>query len=181
MAKLILLVGESGSGKDYAAFRVKQILSMYDEHVNIVQSNTTREPRYEGESTHTFLQRSDYAKDKTGGRVIADTLFHGNLYWTNKDNFDCSKNTIYIIDKEGVENFKNILDFDEVQVLYLKVSKIKRVLNMIKRGDTVKTIYERLNYDEKAFEGIEVLVGSESVFTSTESLTGYLLKELGGK
>jgi guanylate kinase len=50
MDKIICLVGPSGSGKTTVARGLEK------EGYNIIQSYTTRKPRFEGEWGHTFIE-----------------------------------------------------------------------------------------------------------------------------
>lgn len=145
---IILLVGKSGSGKNYFTKFAKENMSM-DE----VISRTTREPRYEGEDTHLFVNM-EQAKRETK-KSLAYTYYCGNHYYVLKE--DLEDKAFYVIDSRGVETFKNNCHNIPYLVVYYNVSCWKRAWRMFKRGDNIRKIIERLVNDHKDFSSMNHL------------------------
>lgn len=92
---IYLLVGRSGSGKSTVA----DILA--EKHGwKVLQSYTTRKPRFPGETGHTFVTKEEF--DVLQNKC-AYTMFSGNEYCATDDMVDDSD--VYIIDPAGVEFF----------------------------------------------------------------------------
>lgn len=141
---LFLIVGNSGSGKDYMVDKACEDFKMKK-----VISRTSREPRYEGENTHLFVSLGQALNEIDDS--IAETYYHGNYYYTIKEDFD--ETGFYIIDTKGVKSFRgNILDDFEIHTIYIKVPTIVRAYRMLKRGDGFKSMWSRLRTDRKEFK-----------------------------
>lgn len=122
-----------------------------------IQSYTTRQPRYPGETGHIFLDKSkfksfDEIKRKYPNRV-AETVFDGELYFATSEQVDeCD---IYVIDPAGITYLKDIYKGKKnIKVVRLKCSKQERVERMQKRGDADLSIYRRLANDKIMFEHV---------------------------
>lgn len=141
MKPLFLLVGESGCGKSTLADACEK------EGFSVVQSYTTRKPRYEGERGHIFVSESDMPnKDE----MAAYTYFDGNHYWTTLEQLENSD--IYIIDPAGVEFMKNVnLNSRKTCVIYIYAPEGVRKRRMKNRGDDDKSIEKRIKNDRIEF------------------------------
>jgi guanylate kinase len=96
---ILCIIGESGSGKTYMA---EYIESEYN--IPMIQSYTTREPRFEGENGHTFISLDEFNEiDKND--MIAYTCFGGNHYCCKHS--DVLKKNTYIIDEHGYSMLRN--------------------------------------------------------------------------
>ena len=71
---LFLFVGRSASGKTTVANMLER------DGYNQIQSYTTRPPRYQDETGHTFISNKEY--DKLDN-IVASTLYNGYHYWFN--------------------------------------------------------------------------------------------------
>lgn len=142
---MILLVGKSGSGKTTIAKNL--------EHYGLkqVQSYTTRKPRYKGEVGHTFITMEEYMKlpDK-----VATTYFNNQYYCATQQ--QCEDADIYVIDPHGFESFKrNYHGNKKWIVVYLDVNPFTRFVRMVKRGDSIFVVLERLIHDYRAFKNFK--------------------------
>lgn len=165
---LFLIVGPSGSGKDYMVDKACE-----DFCINKVISRTSRKPRYEGEDTHLFVSLGQALNEIDDS--IAETYYHGNYYYTIKDDFTDSG--FYIIDTKGVKSFKgNILDDFVIHTIYIKVPTIVRAYRMLKRGDSFKSMLSRLRTDRKEFkEAPQLCEYSVSNYDQLFNLLYYIL------
>lgn len=143
---LILLVGKSGSGKTTVANYLEDNYKM-----NAVQSYTTRKPRYEGETGHTFITYDEYMKLPN---KVATTYFDEHYYCATQE--QCETSYVYVIDPHGVQSFKNNYDGNKpYKIVYLDVDWFTRLKRMIKRGDSFVSAMKRIIHDRKAFEDFE--------------------------
>ena len=166
--KLYLITGQSGSGKDYYCDKLIKAKSKFSK----VISATTREPRYEGETTHRFVSVEQCEKDKEN--MVAYTFQNGIHYYTTIE--DLKPNSLYIIDPPGVEYLKGLeqkifdeTDIEEIEVIYLKVPRIVRLFNMIfRRKDSVKEALKRDKNDKQLYKGIKKKDYVDFIFNPVE-------------
>lgn len=166
--KLILFVGASGSGKSTVAGKLKEKYEW-----NIIQSCTTRKPRFEGETGHIFVDLDWYFADKNSSEIIAETYFDNNYYWATEEQYKGKGTSIYIIDPKGVKDiYKNIKDA-EILTIYFMCDRETRYRRMIKRKkqefkdildaeirnkawtNEFENISQRLKHDDEAFRIIK--------------------------
>lgn len=130
MDKIICLVGESGSGKSTIAELLEK------EGYNNIQSYTTREPRYQGEKGHIFVDKIVLNKhvvletEQKEFFRIAETEFDGNYYWTVNTQYKNKGLSVYVIDPVGIKELKKFVKDAEIVVIYLKADlevKFKRI------------------------------------------------------
>lgn len=141
---LILLVGKSGSGKTTVA----ECLEKYF-HLKMLESYTTREPRYENERGHIFITQSEYLTLKN---KLATTYFNGNYYCCTQE--QCDEADVYVIDPHGVKTFERNYKGDRKTVIvYLQIGMWMRFYRMLKRGDGFKKAVGRLWNDYNEFYG----------------------------
>ncbi len=91
---ILCIIGESGSGKTYMADYIKEKYG-----IPMIESYTTREPRYDGERGHTFISKKEFL-DINKKDMIAFTRFGGNLYCCKHS--DVQKKNTYILDERGM-------------------------------------------------------------------------------
>ena len=111
---LICIVGESGSGKTSIA---EFIENEYDIHM--IPSWTDREPRYEGEDSHTFISKEEFNEIKYED-MIAYTEFGGNRYCCLKS--DVKPMNTYVIDERGIKYLKDNFS-DDYEIISLRVTR----------------------------------------------------------
>lgn len=140
--RLILLVGKSGSGKTTIA---KYLEKHYG--LKMLESYTTRTPRYDGERGHEFVSEEFYRKPSN---KVAHTYFDGHHYWATQE--QCDVSDVYVIDPDGVKSFKmNYNSARPYVVVYLDVNPFVRFFRMVYRGDTAKKAFQRICHDHKKF------------------------------
>lgn len=136
---LFLFCGKSASGKTTIANMLES-----DGYAQ-VQSYTTRAPRYEGETGHTFITEEDYSKLDN---IVASTLYNGYHYCTTLEQIQNAD--IYVIDVPGIETL--LEHYDQlnrpIYVFYFVASVQNRILRMIDRHDSDTAIVGRLLNDE---------------------------------
>lgn len=149
---LSLFVGRSASGKTTIA----QILS--EQHgMKQVNSYTTRQPRFDGEIGHIFVNEEQF---KSLGELAAYTYYNGSHYGTTFEQLN--ESDIYVVDVPGVKSLlKKLKDDDRpIDIFYFDASVSARILRMIERGDSDTAIISRLLQDEKEdwYEQLDSLV-----------------------
>lgn len=142
--KIICLLGESGSGKTTIANR------LHEEYgYEILQSYTTRPPRYEGETGHTFINVPTYAALKN---KVATDEYNGNFYAATKEQVDNAD--IYVINSNGLKQLRENYHGKPIVAIYVDVFMEERLSRMLDRGDSVDAAFERLKYDYTDFKNI---------------------------
>ena len=137
---LYLFVGRSASGKTTIA----EILEK-DFGFKSIQSYTTRVPRYEGETGHTFISDEEFDQLE---EIIAYTEYNGHRYCCTKAQIDGSD--VYVIDIPGVETLlERYNSARPIVVLYFDTSVRTRIDRMIDRHDSDMAIVSRLYTDEE--------------------------------
>lgn len=137
---LILLVGPSGCGKTTIANYLEA------KGLKQIQSYTTRPPRYEGETGHTFVTEEEF---NNLGELVAYTEYNGNKYGVPAKMVDESR--VYVIDVPGVETLLEKYQNEDrcINILYLKSTVATRIDRMMERGDCDSAILSRLHTDEQ--------------------------------
>ncbi len=147
---LVLLVGASGSGKTSVAKELEKI------GYNVIQSYTTRQPRYEGEWGHTFINNPFISYDnkneinyiqeglnpngKSYWRKNMIAYFNsynsGHHYFATDEQVIRGKTNIYIVDSKGAEMVHEFYKDSDVEVItvYLQVDEQERRNRMINRA-----------------------------------------------
>ena len=139
---LILLVGKSGSGKTTIAEYLEKHYGM-----KMLESYTTRQPRFDGERGHEFVSYEFYLQPS---HKVAHTYFNGHHYWATQE--QCDASDVYVIDPDGVKAFRRNYCSERPYIpVYLNVSAFTRFCRMVKRGDGVKKAIERIIHDHKKF------------------------------
>ena len=146
MKNIYLIVGCSGSGKTTITEQLEQKYGLKS-----IQSYTTRKPRYDGESGHTFV--SDEEFDKLTD-MVAYTEFAGNRYCATVEQVE--NNDLYIIDPKGVDFFMESYKGSKTpKVIFISSDMTTRYERMKSRAeengseymDAVKSSLERITND----------------------------------
>lgn len=143
---LICLIGESGSGKSSVA---KKLIENYPEyHFKELKSYTTRQPRFNGEDTHTFISLDEFKNIKN---KVAYLNYKGAEYCASQKQVD--ENDIYVVDPEGYKMLRKKYCGDKVLLpIYIKTNIFIRFYRMCKRGDNINNIFIRIINDRKVFK-----------------------------
>lgn len=144
MKNIYCIVGPSGSGKTTL---VNALADKYG--YKVIESYTTRPPRYEGEVGHIFVSPEEF---KALGEMCAYTKFDGNEYGVTADLIE--QNDLYVIDPAGVDFLRQKYSGSKgVKVIGLTADVDVLKQRMKKRGDSDEKIEKRLANDAKAFQG----------------------------
>ena len=124
---IFLIVGCSGSGKTTITEQLEQKYGMKS-----IQSYTTRQPRYNGETGHIFI--SDEEFDKLTD-MVAYTEFAGNRYCATAEQVE--NNDLYIIDPKGIDFFmKSYKGSKTPKVIFISSNLTTRYERMVGRAET---------------------------------------------
>lgn len=145
MRNIYCICGRSGSGKTTLADGLEA------EEFKVIQSYTTRPPRYAGETGHTFVSPDEF---KTLGELVAYTKINGCEYGVPQKDVD--ENDIYVIDVVGIKELKEKYHGKKgICVIGLGLSEEGAASRMRRRGDSEENINKRLEHDKEAFAGVE--------------------------
>ena len=155
---VILVVAKSGAGKDYVVNKILDSNSDMvkdNSRISKVISRTTRKPRYEGEDTHLFIDAVTAHREIF--KSIAWTKFSGNYYYAMPE--DLINHGIYIIDPNGVKEFKNNSEYNKFDTIVFSITCpwYLRLIRMIKRDGLFKAV-KRIITDIKDFKDIDKYV-----------------------
>lgn len=141
----ILLIGESGCGKTTVANYLHDTYGY-----TVLESYTTRKPRYPNETGHVFITEDEYWNLPN---KVAVTLFDNAYYCATKEQVEDSD--VYIIDPIGVEMLNQLYDGNnEFIKIHLYTSPNVRLERMKQRGDSDKQCWERIINDITAFKNV---------------------------
>ena len=144
---LHLFIGPSASGKTSAANELEKL------GYKQIKSYCTRQPRYEGEDSHTFITKEEFDKLEN---IIAYTYYDGNHYCATKE--QCDEADIYVVDIPGIKTLIEKYETERpIKMWYFDVDLVIRVQRMIDRGDSDSAIVGRILTDE-AFDWYDALV-----------------------
>lgn len=103
---IVLIVGDFCVGKDVVCDMMCDYIGYnpkYDDFtVNKIQSYTTRAPRFEGESTHTFCTKDEF---NDFDDIIAMTIINDEFYGARASQFNLDDKNhfdVYVVDPKGV-------------------------------------------------------------------------------
>lgn len=138
MKSIYLIVGASGSGKTTITEKLEE---MY--HLKSIQSYTTRPPRYDGETGHTFVSNDEFDELTD---MVAYTEFAGNRYCATSEQVE--NNDLYVIDPNGIDFFmKSYKGKKTPKIIYIDSDLNVRYDRMVKRaeekGDTFITAVDK--------------------------------------
>ena len=125
---LILLLGASGSGKSSVAIELEKRYGLKQ-----MRSYTTREPRFDGEPGHEFIDYQTFLELMMDHKLVASTEINGFFYGATKEMVDACD--IYVIDPRGAIELHDLYDsMRPIFYVYLDVSPDERARRMAQRG-----------------------------------------------
>lgn len=149
MKPIILLVGASGSGKSTLAEELEKVCN-----VKSIPSYTTRLPRHEGETGHTFVTDEEFNQLNN---LIAYAETTSARYAVTEDMFEDEQYGIYVIDNSGVEYLKRHYDGTrEFYIVYITAPLRQRYERMVRRpiDDPVGFALKRIEHDAVEFKNV---------------------------
>lgn len=165
---LLLLIGPSGSGKTAIAGLLEEKLGL-----KILQSYTTREPRFPDEPGHIFVSEAEMP-DRS--EMAAYTYFNGNHYWATYDQLE--ENDIYIIDPAGIEDLKkNYKGEKSIRVVEIRATEEVRFNRMVEQGRGEASSRGRIEHDRGVF-GLMYTIADAVVYNDVDPLEN-AVKQIG--
>lgn len=148
MKNIYCIVGPSGSGKTTLA----NVLSEKYGY-KVIESYTTRPPRYEGEKGHIFVSSEEFAELKN---KYACNTYDGYEYGITADLIN--ENDLYVVEPSGVEDLIARYRGEKgIKVFGLNPGVEVLVERMQERGDSDEKIIRRLSADAEIFQGLDKL------------------------
>ena len=149
---MIVLVGESGSGK--TTIRDKLVLMPIFTKAISCTTRSKREHETEGDD-YCFFTKEDFENKIDNGYFIEYAEYNKNYYGLPSNQIQ--ENKVAIVEPQGVEAL--IQKFGEdIVIFYLQSSEETRKNRMLKRGDSLDKIEQRLILDRERFRNIEEFV-----------------------
>lgn len=168
-----IVCGYSGSGKSTIVDKLCKRLGMTE-----ILSYTTRQPRYLGENTHTFINEEE-AKKLTG--IIAETNFCGNYYCTTEE--QVKNNDIVIWDIKGIKDFKTYCFYKNIyiphKVIFISTARSTAIRRIVQRGDGMDEAMNRAYHDIQAFSEVEryadmTIINNEHINDAVDRIIKYI-------
>jgi guanylate kinase len=149
---VIILIGESGCGKS-------TVERIFKEEFNMTKiiSYTTRPKRDQEEHgiDYYFLEKEKFEFLKNAD-FFAECIEYGDFEYAIAKK-DCVQDSIVCVVPDGLQQIKDLRNI-EYTSFYIKVSERERMNRMLKRGDEVDNIMERILQDRETFREIESIV-----------------------
>ena len=151
-----LILGRSGSGKD--ALR----LLLEKRGLTFVKSATTREPRFEGEDTHIFVDRKTAEEEfKT---AVATTEINGELYYGTRESLLAAD--AYITDPNGMFELLEKVPDVAFRIIYMTADpdqKTMMALNRVQNDPEQAEIYkQRCESEHAMFSDFEDIIARDN-------------------
>ena len=171
MKNIYLIVGPSGVGKTTLVERLAK------EHgLKQVESYTTRQPRYPGETSHIFVSDEEF---DALGEMVAYTEYNGFRYGVTSDIID--SHDLYVIDPFGVDYMlARYRGCKGVVVIWLVAEPDEIRRRMRARGDTDEMIAKRLAVDAQAFDlsktnfEIDLMIHADGIQETANAVWEYI-------
>jgi guanylate kinase len=151
---IVTFTGPSGCGKNTV---VNALVETYPDIYERVVTCTTRQPRV-GERCgvdYYFLDPPSFNALVTARQFLERTTFCGNsyglLYTAISAIRDKGKTAVFICDPEGVRSLSRITPVMNSFHVYMHIDKQTRQDRMIRRGDTISAVEERIKEDDARF------------------------------
>ncbi|ERJ11652.1 AAA family ATPase [Haloplasma contractile] len=142
---MIVFVGASASGKTELAKLLYKIYSY-----NKCITTTTRMMRDDEKQDidYHFVSKETFLNIESQGEFVEVTQYQENLYGIQKK--DVVMNGVVIVDPTGANSLIKKLSIN-VFIVYVETNEKLRKSRMIKRGDQLQTIENRMKLDQHVF------------------------------
>lgn len=144
----LILVGKAAAGKDHLKKRIEE------KGFKSGVSYTTRPPRRgekEGEDYY-FVTEEQFDQVIESGEMLEWMEFNNWKYGLSIKEFEQAD--VMIMSKDGLDMLPKAYR-DQALVIYLDISRIKRVDRLNARKDLNDSIWRRMNTDDIQFEGFK--------------------------
>ena len=132
MNNIFLIVGCSGSGKTTITEQLEQKYGLKS-----IQSYTTRPPRYDGETGHTFISNEEFDKLVD---ICGYTEFAGNRYCSTAEQVE--NNDLYVLDPKGIDFFMKSYKGNKIpKVIFISSDLTTRYERMVRRAEVKGSTY----------------------------------------
>jgi len=142
---MLVIVGPSASGKtEISRYLIKEY------NLKRVITCTTRPMRWDEKNgrDYYFLTEEEFKAGIEDNLFIEYTKYNNDYYGTYYK--EIADDKIIILDQIGFLNIKKILK-DSIVSFYIETPLAERKMRMVKRGDTIKRIYQKIEYDNQNF------------------------------
>ncbi|KRM68226.1 guanylate kinase [Apilactobacillus ozensis DSM 23829 = JCM 17196] len=140
--KVIVVTGAAGSGKT----TVRNYLAKHFKMTKVI-THTTREPRFnEKDGADYYFENSDTFNQK---HYLETVTYSGAKYGSSYEGLNLawqkSSDAVIVLDTKGAITYKQKLGAQAV-VIFLQVNNVEMLKHrMIKRGDSMRKIIQRIN------------------------------------
>ena len=148
---MIILIGESGSGKTTILNALSQ--RGYKKAIN----NTTR-PKRQGEEElgeYRFITKQEFEKLWENNQLLQRAEFNKEYYGIGIESLQEDIVCISIVDSvQDIKNKAKELGLEDISIItfYIHVSTEERTKRMLKRGDPIEAIQNRISIDKEKFK-----------------------------
>lgn len=166
---MIVLIGESGVGKS----AVRQILCQEYMYKKVI-SCTTRPPRINEKNgkDYYFLSKESFVSKIQNQEFVEHSSYKEDYYGILKS--EINENGIAILEPFGFYKLKNLLPSNKITSFLLTATEQERQNRMLKRGDGVLNISNKIAEDKKHFD-VTKLVEEADFTLNTENRSVYEL------
>lgn len=176
---MLVIVGPSASGKTEIS---RCLIKEYN--LKRVITCTTRPMRRDEVNgrDYYFLSVEEFKEGIKNNLFIEYTKYNNDYYGTYYK--EIADDKIIILDRVGFLNIKKILK-DKIISFYIETPLSERKMRMIKRGDTINRIYQKIEYDNQNFPskipGIDYYItnDTDSILESAKKIYDLYKERLG--
>lgn len=176
---MLVIVGPSASGKTEIS---RCLIKEYN--LKRVITCTTRPMRRDEVNgrDYYFLSVEEFKEGIKNNLFIEYTKYNNGYYGTYYK--EIADDKIIILDRVGFLNIKKILK-DKIISFYIETPLSERKMRMIKRGDTINRIYQKIEYDNQNFpskiSGIDYYItnDTDSILESAKKIYDLYKERLG--
>jgi len=143
---LFCFVGESGAGKTTIVNELEK------KGYKVLNSYTTRKPRYKEEKGHIFCTVEEYEKFKKNNQIAGYSYFNNNHYFSTIEQVLTSD--LYVVDPDGIIALKEAVPNLNIIIFYIVANEGHRVKRMEQRRDSKSAIDSRLANDKIKFANV---------------------------